>query len=298
MLYFVYMKHKSGFVNIIGKPNVGKSTLLNVLLGEQISIVTNKVQTTRHRIHGILNSETHQIVFADTPGLLDPAYPLQELMMKSVSSVFEDADIIILILDIQDKNFEFEAIFDKINKIKCPLFLVLNKIDTVEKEIVLSSIKMWSQKIKKADFFPVSALKNINIDLLLNEIIKKIPYGQPYYGKDQLTDKSERFIVEEKIREKILNNYQEEIPYSVQVVVDSFKESADLIKIYALIFTERKSQKNIIIGKNAQAIKKVCTESRKDLERFFKKKIFLETRVKVSEGWRKNEKKLRLFGYN
>ena len=298
MLYFVYMKHKSGFVNIIGKPNVGKSTLLNVLLGEQISIVTNKVQTTRHRIHGILNSEKYQIVFADTPGLLDPAYPLQELMMKSVSSVFEDADIIILILDIQDKIFEFEYIFDKINKIKCPLFVVLNKIDTVERGIVLSSIKMWSQKIKKADFFPVSALKNINIDLLLNEIIKKTPYGQPYYSKDQLTDKSERFIVEEKIREKILNNYQEEIPYSVQVVVDSFNESADLIKIYALIFTERKSQKNIIIGKNAKAIKKVCTESRKDLEIFFKKKIFLETRVKVSEGWRKNDKKLRFFGYN
>ena len=298
MLYFVYMKHKSGFVNIIGKPNVGKSTLLNVLLGEQISIVTNKVQTTRHRIHGILNSEKYQIVFADTPGLLDPAYPLLELMMKSVSSVFEDADIIILILDIQDKIFEFEYIFDKINKIKCPLFVVLNKIDTVERGIVLSSIKMWSQKIKKADFFPVSALKNINIDLLLNEIIKKTPYGQPYYSKDQLTDKSERFIVEEKIREKILNNYQEEIPYSVQVVVDSFNESADLIKIYALIFTERKSQKNIIIGKNAKAIKKVCTESRKDLEIFFKKKIFLETRVKVSEGWRKNDKKLRFFGYN
>ncbi len=292
------MKHKSGFVNIIGKPNVGKSTLLNVLLGEQISIVTHKVQTTRHRIHGILNEDNYQIVFADTPGLLDPSYSLQESMMKSVNSIFKDADIILLLVDVKDYNFEFQDVIKKISNIKCPLFIILNKIDLVDQKSVLEAINLWSKKLPAADFFPISALKKRNIDLLLSKIIDTLPHGQPYYDKNQLTDKSERFIVEEKIREKILNNYKEEIPYSVQVVVDTFKETKDLIKIYAIVFTERKSQKTIIIGKNASAIKKVCIESREDLEKFFKKKIFLETRVKISEGWRKNDKKLRSFGYN
>jgi GTP-binding protein Era len=289
--------HKSGFVNIIGCPNVGKSTLMNALVGERLSIITSKAQTTRHRIMGIVSGEDYQIVFSDTPGIIKPLYRLQEKMMQFVISAFTDADLFLLITDVfEDIKLE-ESYLEKLQRTETPILLLINKIDITTQEKLEEKLLYWRDKLPKAEIIAISALEKFNIDKIMTRIIEKLPDGNAYYSKEEFTDKSERFFVSEIVREKILLNYKKEIPYSVEVVVNSFKEEEKIIKTQVDILVERDSQKGIIIGDKGAALKRVGTAARKDLETFFKKQIFLELFVKVDKDWRSNDKRLNSFGY-
>ena len=290
--------HKAGFVNIVGNPNVGKSTLMNLLVGERISIATFKAQTTRHRIMGILNTEDTQIVFSDTPGVLKPNYKLQESMLNFSESALTDADVLLYVTDVvekPDKNSEF---LDKVRRLQVPVLLLINKIDLSNQGELTSLVEEWHESLPDAEIIPISASNRFNVDVVLRRVRELLPDSPPYFGKDQWTDKPARFFVTEIIREKILLYYDKEIPYSVEVVVEQFKEDAKSIRINAVIYVERDSQKGIIIGKEGRALKKVATEARRSLERFFGKTIYLETFVKVDKDWRNSDKELRNFGYN
>ena len=292
------MEHKAGFVNIIGNPNVGKSTLMNALVGERLSIITSKAQTTRHRILGIVNGDDFQIVLSDTPGIIKPAYELQSSMMGFVKNAFEDADILIYMVEIGEKELKDEAFFNKIVHSKIPVLLLLNKIDKSNQVELEEQIALWKEKVPNAEIFPISALENFNIQTVFERILALLPVSPPYYPKDALTDKPERFFVNETIREKILLNYDKEIPYAVEVETEEFLEEEHIIRIRTVIMVERDSQKGIIIGHKGTALKKVGTQAREDLEKFFGKKIHIETYVKVNKDWRSSEYQLRRFGYN
>jgi GTP-binding protein Era len=289
--------HKAGFVNIIGCPNVGKSTLMNALVGERLSIITSKAQTTRHRIMGIVNGEDYQIVFSDTPGILKPNYKLQEKMMQFVISALGDADVFLLITDIFEDIQLDEDYLAKLKKTKTPLLLLINKIDVATEEKLHQKVQEWSQRLPNAEIVPISALEKFNLDMVMKRIIELLPPGNPFYDKDALTDKPERFFVSEIVREKILLNYKKEIPYSVEVIVNSFKEDEKIIRIQADILVERDSQKGIIIGNKGAALKKVGIQARKEMETFFGKQIHLELFVKVDKDWRSNDNRLKNFGY-
>ena len=290
--------HKAGFVNIIGNPNVGKSILMNAMVGERLSIITSKAQTTRHRIFGIVNDEKYQIVFSDTPGIIKPAYELQSSMMDFVKTAFTDADILIYMVEIGEKELKDEAFFTKIIHAKIPVLLLLNKIDKSNQELLESQVAQWKEKVPNAELFPISAIENFNVQEVLNRIIELLPVSPPFYPKDQLTDKTERFFVNETIREKILVNYDKEIPYAVEVETEEFKEEENIIKIKSVIMVERETQKGIIIGHKGSALKKVGIQARADLEQFFAKQIHIEIFVKVNKDWRNNSFQLRRFGYN
>ncbi len=290
--------HKSGFVSIIGCPNVGKSTLMNALVGERLSIITSKAQTTRHRIMGIVSDEHYQIVFSDTPGIIKPLYKLQEKMMQFVISALSDADVFLLIVDVFDDIQLEESYLLKLQKTETPILLLINKIDITPQEKLEEKLIYWKDKLPKAEIMAISALEKFNIDKIMNRIVELLPEGQAFYDKSEFTDKPERFFVSEIIREKILLNYKKEIPYSVETVVNSFKEEPNIIKIQADILVERDSQKGIIIGDKGSALKRVGTQSRIEMEKFFNKKIFLELFVKVDKDWRNNEKRLKNFGYS
>ncbi|KAA3652918.1 MAG: GTPase Era [Bacteroidetes bacterium] len=291
------MAHKAGFVNIIGHPNVGKSTLMNQLVGEQLSIITSKAQTTRHRILGIVNEEDYQIVYSDTPGIIDPAYKMQEGMMKFVYSSLKDADVVVLLIECGQKELKDEKLNDFLIKTKIPIITVINKVDLSNQELLEQEMIRWKDKLPNSYVLPISALHGFNVDQLKAQIIKFLPENPPYYPKDSLTDKSERFFVEEKVREKILLHYDQEVPYSVEIQVEEFKEEEEIIRIRAIIYVSRESQKGILIGKGGSMLKIVGSESRKDLEQFFAKKIYLELYVKVNKDWRNDDKQLKKFGY-
>lgn len=291
------MKHKSGFVNIVGNPNVGKSTLMNRLVGEKISIITSKSQTTRHRIKGIVNEDEYQIVFSDTPGVVKPSYKMQECMLEFSKSALTDADIILYVTDVVEDIRKNEDFIEKVNQNEAPVLLVLNKIDLTKQEKLEELYDKWKQLIPRAEIFPISATENFNIDNLYKRIIALLPEGEPFFPKDELTDLPARFFVTEIIREKILLNYEKEVPYSVEVEVEEFKEDTKRIHIMAVIYVERDSQKGIIIGKQGEALKKVGTEARLDIEAFFGKKVFLNLYVKVQKDWRSKERDLKNFGY-
>ena len=292
------MAHKSGFVNIVGNPNVGKSTLMNLLVGERISIATFKAQTTRHRIMGIVNTEDSQIVFSDTPGVLKPNYKLQEQMLQFSESALQDADVLLYVTDTvetPDKNADFLA---KVQKMSVPVLVLINKIDLTDQATLTAKVEEWSVVLPDAEVIPISALHKFNADYVLRRIRELLPESPPFFDKDQLTDKPARFFVSEIIREKILLYYTKEIPYSVEVSVEEFKESDELIRISAVIYVERESQKGIVIGHHGVALKRVSTEARRDLERFFGKKIYLSTFVKVDKDWRSSDRAMRQFGYD
>ncbi len=291
------MTHKAGYVNIIGNPNVGKSTLMNAFVGERLSIITSKAQTTRHRILGIVNGEDFQILFSDTPGIIKPAYELQASMMDFVKSAFEDADILIYMVEIGEKELKDEAFFNKITQSKIPVLLLINKIDKSSQEEVEKQMAFWQEKVPNALVYPISALENFNVNTIFEKIVELLPESPPFYPKDQLTDKPERFFVNEAIREKILMHYKKEIPYSVEIETEEFFEEENIIKIRSIIMVERETQKGIIIGHKGTALKRVGTLARRDLEKFFGKKIFLELYVKVNKDWRSNKNQLRRFGY-
>ncbi|MGV7108128.1 GTPase Era [Flavobacterium sp. U410] len=292
------MNHKAGFVNIIGNPNVGKSTLMNALVGERLSIITSKAQTTRHRILGIVNGDDFQIIFSDTPGIIKPAYELQNSMMDFVKSAFEDADVLVYMVEIGEKDLKDESFFKRIIHSKIPVLLLLNKIDKSNQEQLEKQIQLWKEKVPNAEIIPISALENFNVQTVFDRIIALLPESEPFYPKDTLTDKPERFFVNEIIREKILLNYDKEIPYAVEIETEEFKEDDDIIRIRALIMVERDTQKGIIIGHKGAAIKKVGIQAREEMEKFFGKKIHLETYVKVNKDWRTNLRQLKRFGYN
>jgi len=289
--------HKSGFINIIGNPNVGKSTLMNNLVGEKLSIITSKAQTTRHRILGIVNGDNFQLIFSDTPGIIKPSYELQNSMMDFVKSALEDADVILYMVEIGEKSIKDPDVHNKIQSTKIPTIILLNKIDLSNQEDLENQINIWSNKYPNTEIYPISALNNFNTEKVINRIIELIPESPPYFPKDQLTDKPERFFVNEKLREKILLYYDKEIPYSVEVQTEEFKEEESIIKIRSLILVERESQKGIIIGHKGVALKKIGTKARIDLEKFFGKKVFIELHVKVSKNWRSNPTQLKKFGY-
>ena len=292
------MKHKAGFVNIVGNPNVGKSTLMNQLVGERISIATFKAQTTRHRIMGIVNTDDMQIVFSDTPGVLKPNYKLQESMLAFSESALTDADVLLYVTDVvenPEKNLDF---LEKVRKLTIPVLLLINKIDLTDQKGLVAVVEKWHALLPDAEILPISALNKFGTQLILKRIGELLPDSPPYFDKDQLTDKPARFFVSEIIREKILLYYDKEIPYSVEVRVEQFKEEEKIIRISAVIYVERDSQKGIIIGHQGVALKKVSTESRKALEKFFGKSIFLETFVKVDKDWRSSKRELDNFGYN
>jgi GTP-binding protein Era len=291
------MSHKAGFVTIIGCPNVGKSTLMNALVGERLSIITSKAQTTRHRIMGIVSGDNYQIVFSDTPGIIKPLYKLQEKMMQFVISAFTDADVFLLITDVFEDMQLDEAYIDKLKHSARPVLLLINKIDVAKQEMLEQKVLQWKDKLPQAEIFAVSALKKFNIDKIMDRIIELLPPSEAYYDKAEFTDKSERFFVSEIIREKILLNYKKEIPYSVEVIINSFKEEEKIIKIQADILVERDSQKGIIIGAGGALLKKTGTMARKEMEQFFNKQVFLELFVKVDKDWRSNENRLKNFGY-
>jgi len=290
--------HKAGFVNIIGKPNVGKSTLMNILVGERLSIVSSKAQTTRHRILGLIHSEDYQIVFSDTPGMLQPKYELHKSMMGFVRISLEDADLIVFVTDLFETDDEIEEIIHKINASDTPVILVINKIDLAKEGQLEEVTKYWTSRIQTETVIPVSALEHFNTEKILQEILERLPTHPPYYDKEELTDRPERFFASEIIREKIFTNYKKEIPYSTEVGIEDFHEDAQLIKIRATLFVERNSQKGILIGEKGKMLKKVGIEARADLEKFFGKKVFLETFVKVEQDWRKNKTLLKTFGYD
>ena len=289
--------HKSGFVNIIGNPNVGKSTLMNALVGEKLSIVTAKAQTTRHRIMGIVNGEDYQLVFSDTPGILRPSYKLQESMMNFVETAIGDADVILYVTDVVEKSTKNEDYIEKLNKVSSPVILIINKIDLSNQKDLEMLNEKWRELVPRAEIFPVSAQEKFNISPLLNRIIQLIPESPAWYDKDVFTDRNLRFFASEIIREKILLTYDKEIPYSTEVTIESFKESKELYSIEAVIYVMRDSQKGIIIGKAGSALKKVGTLARKDMESFFEKKVFLQIFVKVNPDWREDKRKLKQFGY-
>lgn len=291
------MTHKSGYVNIIGNPNVGKSTLMNVLVGEKLSIITSKAQTTRHRILGIVNSDEYQIIFSDTPGIIhQPAYKMHEVMNSHIRTALIDADLIIYVVDVTEKASHEEYV-TKLIESSLPVFVVLNKIDLSNQEEVAAMIVQWKEKLPKAEVFPIAAAHLFNTEGLLDRILEVIPESPPYFPKDELTDKSMRFFISEIIREKILLYYKQEIPYSVEVAVDSYEETEKLVKIQAHIYAARDSQKAILIGKQGSAIKRVGTEARLDMEAFIGKKVFLELSVKVVKDWRNDDNLLKRFGY-
>ena len=289
--------HRSGFVNIIGNPNVGKSTLMNALVGERLSIVTSKAQTTRHRIMGLVNGENYQIVYSDTPGILRPSYKLQESMMQFVDTAIGDADIILYITDVVEKSDKNREYVQKLNMIDCPVVVVINKIDISTQEEVLKLAEYWKKEIPRADVFIASAKEKFNLDAIFNRIVELLPINEAWYDKDTFTDKNLRFFASEIIREKILLNYSKEIPYCTEVVIEEFKEHDDRYDIQAVINVMRDSQKGIIIGAKGASLKKVGIEARKDMEEFFEKKVFLQTFVKVNPDWREDKRKLKSFGY-
>jgi GTPase len=292
--------HKSGFVNIIGRPNVGKSTLMNALVGEKMSIITHKPQTTRHRIIGILSGDDYQMVFSDTPGIVrDPTYKMHEAMNKFVNTTFDDADVMLFVLDVNEVYAEDDMIFDRLNRVECPLFLVVNKVDSVNTEMLQKVVAEWTEKVKFTRVIPISALRVQGIDDLMSNIKLALPEGPEYYPKDQLTDRSERFFTSEIIREKILLQYRDEVPYSCEVIVDAYKEDPKraLVRINATIFVMRETQKLIVIGKNGTAIKQLGMAARKSLEAFAQKQVHLELHVKVRDNWRDDEKMMKAFGY-
>ena len=289
--------HRAGFVNIIGNPNVGKSTLMNALVGEKLSIVTAKAQTTRHRIMGIVNTDDYQIVYSDTPGMLKPTYRLQEDMMKFVDTAIGDADIILYVTDVVEKSDKNSEYIEKLRKLDCPVVVAVNKIDISDQQKVLALLEYWQKTIPDALVIPVSAKEHFNLESILNAIVSRLPLSPPWFDKDQFTDRSLRFFASEIIREKILENYSQEIPYSCEVGIEAFKEGRDRYEISAVIFVMRDSQKGIIIGKGGSALKKVGTEARLDMEDFFLKKVFLQLFVKVDSDWRESRRELRKFGY-
>jgi GTPase len=291
------MPHKSGFVNIIGNPNVGKSTLMNALVGEKLSIITPKAQTTRHRILGVVSGDDYQVVFSDTPGIIKPAYRLQETMMKTVQTAFTDADVILYLTDVREMPDAQLPYVKKIQHGKIPVLLAVNKIDLVSQEEVEKLLSGWREIVKAETIIPLSALHNFNVRELFSQILHLIPEGPEYFPKDTLTDRNERFFVSEIIREKILKNYKQEIPYSCQVEIESFMEGKDIDRIKAIIYVLRESQKGILIGHKGEALKRTGTQARIDMEKFLGKKVYLEMQVKVAEEWRDNEKKLKSFGY-
>ena len=292
------MSHKAGFVNIIGNPNVGKSTLMNAFVGERLSIITSKAQTTRHRILGIVNGEDFQVILSDTPGIIKPAYEMQKSMMDFVKSAFEDADVLIYMVEIGETELKDEAFFAKIINAKIPVLLLLNKIDKSDQLQLEGQIDMWKEKVPNAEIYPISALENFNVKEVFARILELLPESPAYYPKDALTDKPERFFVNETIREKILMNYDKEIPYSVEIETEEFLEDEKIIRIRSVIMVERDTQKGIIIGHKGAALKRVGVQSREDLEKFFGKQIHIELFVKVNKDWRNNQFQLRRFGYN
>lgn len=291
------MAHKAGFVSILGRPNVGKSTLMNALVGEKLSAITNKAQTTRHRIKGILSREDYQIVFSDTPGIIDPHYKLHEAMMHQVEAATEDADVIVYLIEPGQKSLD-EPLLEATQKAGQKLIFVINKVDTGQQDQIQALVEHWLSQLPQAEVIPIAALHNFNISKLLDAIIQMLPEHPAYYPKDELTDKSYRFLISEMIREKVLKIYRKEIPYSVEVVVDTFKEEDDITRIRALIFVARESQKMIIIGHKGKAIKQLGTDARKDIEAFLDKKVFIELTVKVDKNWRDSEQALKRFGYD
>jgi GTP-binding protein Era len=298
LFFYLIMEHKAGFVNIIGNPNVGKSTLMNAFVGERLSIITSKAQTTRHRILGIVNGEDFQVILSDTPGIIKPAYEMQKSMMDFVKSAFEDADVLIYMVEIGEKELKDEAFFTKIIHSKIPVLLLLNKIDKSNQDELEEQIELWKNKVPNAEIYPISALEIFNVKEVFARILELLPVSPPYYPKDALTDKPERFFVNETIREKILLNYDKEIPYAVEIETEEFLEDEKIIRIRSVIMVERDTQKGIIIGHKGGALKKVGIQSREDLENFFGKQIHIELYVKVNKDWRSNAYQLRRFGYN
>lgn len=290
--------HKAGFVNLVGNPNVGKSSLMNLFVGDRISIATFKAQTTRHRILGILSSDDYQIVFSDTPGVLKPNYKLQEAMLAFSLSALEDADVLLYVTDTIEDSSKNSDFIEKVEKLNIPFLVLINKIDLTNQENLISLVEQWHERLPKAEIFPVSAKAKFNTDKVLERIIELLPESPNYFDKDQLTDKPSRFIVSEILREKILLYYDKEIPYSTEVVVNEFHEEEKIIHISATIYVERESQKGIIIGHRGIALRKVGMEARRDIERFFNKKVFLKTFVKVDSDWRNSDKELKMFGYD
>ena len=284
-------------MNILGRPNVGKSTLMNAMVGEKLSIITSKAQTTRHRIQGIVNGDDYQVVFSDTPGILDPNYKLQEFMLKSARGALTDADIFLYITEIGEQPGKENDFLERMKKSKVPVLLLINKIDKSDQQTLEERVGQWQEALPEAEIFPLSALKKFNVDNLFKRILELLPESPPFFPKDMLTDKSERFIVGEIIREKILMHYKQEIPYAVEVEVESFKEEEKIIRIRSVIYVEKDSQKGILIGHRGEALKRVGKEAREEMERFFRKKVFLEMFVKVHKDWRDNEKKLKNLGY-
>ena len=292
------MEHKAGFVNIIGNPNVGKSTLMNAFVGERLSIITSKAQTTRHRILGIVNGDDFQVILSDTPGIIKPAYEMQKSMMDFVKSAFEDADVLLYMVEIGEKELKDEDFFNKIIHAKIPVLLLLNKIDKSNQEQLEEQITLWKEKVPNAEIYPISALENFNVKEVFARILELLPLSPAYYPKDALTDKPERFFVNETIREKILLNYEKEIPYAVEIETEEFIEDENIIRIRSVIMVERDTQKGIIIGHKGGALKNVGVQARADLEKFFGKQIHIELYVKVNKDWRSNAFQLRRFGYN
>ena len=291
------MAHKAGYVNIIGNPNVGKSTLMNALIGQKLSIITHKAQTTRHRILGILNEKKYQIIFSDTPGVIQPEYKLQESMMNFVYSAFNDADVLIYMIEVGEKGLKDQKLFERLKKTDVPVLMLLNKIDLFEQDFVAKEMKSWGAELPNAELLPISALNNFNLDVIEKKLVEMLPVSPPYYDKDAITDKSERFFIEEIIREKILKHYKKEIPYSVEIEVEEFFEESDIIKIRAIIYVMRESQKGIIIGHKGMGLKRIGSEARRDIEKMLDKKVFLETPVKVKKNWRNDNRVLKNFGY-
>lgn len=291
------MNHKAGYVNIIGNPNVGKSTLMNALIGQKLSIITHKAQTTRHRILGILNEKDYQIVFSDTPGIIKPEYKLQESMMNFVYSAFQDADVLIYMIEIGEKGLKDKKLFERLKNTNVPLLMLLNKIDLADQDFVSKEMVRWKEQLPNAKLLPISALNNFNIDVIKNKILELLPFCPPYFDKEAITDKSERFFIEEIIREKILKHYKKEIPYSVEIEVEEFFDEKDIVRIRAKIYVLRESQKGIIIGHKGMGLKRIGTEARRDIEKMLNKKVFLETPIKVKKNWRNDNRELKKFGY-
>ena len=292
------MPHKAGFVNIVGNPNVGKSTLMNAFVGERLSIITSKAQTTRHRILGIVNGDDFQVILSDTPGIIKPAYELQTSMMEFVKSAFDDADVLLYIVELGEKELKDEAFFQKIKAANIPVLLLLNKIDKGDEATLMEALQHWQEKVPNAEVFAISALTNFGVPQVFQRILELLPESPPFYPKDQLTDKPERFFVNETIREKILMQYKKEIPYAVEIETEEFLEDEKMIRIRSVIMVERESQKGIVIGHKGQPLKWVGIEARKELEKFFGKHIHLELYVKVNKNWRSDQSQLKRFGYN
>lgn len=289
--------HRSGFVNIVGNPNVGKSTLMNRLVGEKLSIITSKAQTTRHRIIGIVNKPEYQVVYSDTPGVLQPNYKLQQQMLNFSLSALEDADVLLYVTDVVEKIDKNDEFLTKVQKLNLPILLLINKIDETNQEALEAMVAQWNELLPKAEIYPISALNNFNVDVVEKRVLELLPASPPYFEKDALTDKPARFFVNEIIREKALLLYQKEVPYSIEVVVEEFKEEAEIIRIRAIILVERDTQKGIVIGHKGDMLKKLGTMARKDIERFFEKKVFLQLFVKVEKDWRNRDNMLKMFGY-